>query len=603
MTKVNLKSFDLRTDVECAQKVALVRDCINRSKDAAAEAVAVGYLLERGCRAGFAKLWLLAEIDTRNEEIKEHNKLISELFTLANKYANEKLSKDHWLNQEPADDAEREAQRAKREELDGIGKLEPRDKSRLKKVLIDAREGASRFTRLIKYLFEFDRDYHSGMVSRYSLAFEWVAARFDDNPSVEVDDIKKAIAEADGLEKIIQDQREMNDNTEETKEELDIIQATVREEALSRLATLSAIANLSMDPGTTKDDYGLLLYRKGSTGIDILGDADMPESAISRAVDTLADNLPAPCAPLTEFLGRVVQIGSTVREGYQVNSNAADGSKVTVRRCITIKPDEQGHPQLVISASYADAAPILKAKPKGLEITALPNETLIMRQQNRRRFEKEIISPQIRSLMTLSASADALRADGKPAESEMAWIVDNRALKESKGDDYHPRSIFWRSITEKPTKPIDVEIFRASFGGEVDISDIGLIFEDVLKPWAESKAGDKAKHKLRVSVENDELTVTCGPLLNYATKLQNPIKVAGAVSLRPRDLFDLFLRLLDWKTNKFTIRGDLGGLLQIAWADDFADYEYYLPILNAEGRLETRRICKMMPAVLPIAAE
>lgn len=603
MTKGNPKSFELRTDVECSQKVALVRDCINRSKDAAAEAVAVGYLLDRGCRAGFAKLWLLAEIDTRNAEIKEHNKQLSELYTEANRCANKKLSKDHWLNQPPADATEAAAQQARRDELDRIAKLEPRDKARMKRVTIDAREGASRFTRLVKYLFEFDRDYQASMVSRYCLAFEWVAARFDDKPDVEVDDIKKAIADADGLEKIIQDQREINDNTEETQQEIDIIQAAVREEALKRLAGLTAVANLAIDPGATKDDYGLLLYHKGSTGLEVLGDAYLPNATIERAVESLAGNLPIPCDPMTEFLGRAIQIGSTIREGYEINSTTGDGSKVRVRRCITLRPDDQGHTQLAMSTTYVDAGPVFKATPRKLEITALPHETLIMRQENRRRFEKELASPQIRSLLSLSVSDQPLRADGKPAESDMAWIVDNRALQEHQGDDYAPRTIYWKSIADKKTKPLDVEIFRPCFGGDVDISDIGLIFEDVLKPWAESKAADKAKHRLGVSVENDELTVTCGPQLNYVTKLKNPLKVAGAVSLRPRDIFDLFLRLVDWKTNKFTIRGDLGGLLQIAWTDDFADYEYYLPILNAEGRLETRRICKMTPAVLPIAAE
>jgi len=156
MAKANTKSFELRTDVECAQKVTLVRDCINRSKDAAAEAVAIAYLLERGCQSGFAKLWLLTEFETRNAEIEEHNKQLSELFTEANRYVNEKLSKEHWLNQTPVDAVEAASQQERRDELKRIAGLESRDKNHMRMVRIEAREGSSRFTRLVKYLYNFD---------------------------------------------------------------------------------------------------------------------------------------------------------------------------------------------------------------------------------------------------------------------------------------------------------------------------------------------------------------------------------------------------------------------------------------------------------------
>jgi len=372
---------------------------------------------------------------------------------------------------------------------------------------------------------------------------------------------------------------------------------------LARLANLAAVASLGIDPGNLKDDYGLFLYQKRAGKLEILGDANLPGSSIDRAVLNLAESLPIESDPLCEFIGRVVQVGATIRDNYEINSTTANGGKLTVRRCITVKPNEQGRSQLIVSPLHLDAGPVFKATPKTLEITALPGETLIMRHDNRRKLEREIISPANRSLLTLTMSAQPTQADGTPAESEMAWIVDNRALRDHPVTNYAPRSVFWRNLTAKKDKPLDVELFRPGFGGEIDVSDLGLIFDDVLKPWFEAKAAERSKLTVRVSVENGILTVSCGDKWSSRATLQNPQKSAGVVSLRPRDLFEVLLRLNNWKTRKFAIHGDLGGLLEIAWTDDFADYSYYLPTLNAEARYETRRLCKMEPAALPLAAE
>lgn len=131
MVKGNLKSFELKTIDECEDRLSLARDCLNRSKDGAAEAAGVSYMLHRACEGGEPAKWLTAQIEARNIEIKKHNDDLSDLFKRAKDFMDGKLSKEDHLNKKPADDAEKKVHDAERSELRRISGLSIKEKNKI----------------------------------------------------------------------------------------------------------------------------------------------------------------------------------------------------------------------------------------------------------------------------------------------------------------------------------------------------------------------------------------------------------------------------------------------------------------------------------------
>jgi hypothetical protein len=74
-------------------------------------------------------------------------------------------------------------------------------------VKIDAKEGASSFTEIVKYTFEFDRAIHSSSVYRFATALEWIKGQFKDEEINEIAEIVAAIEAAGGFEAILEEIR------------------------------------------------------------------------------------------------------------------------------------------------------------------------------------------------------------------------------------------------------------------------------------------------------------------------------------------------------------------------------------------------------------
>lgn len=602
MVKGNLKSFELKTIDECEDRLSLARDCLNRSKDGAAEAAGVSYMLHRACEGGEPAKWLTAQIEARNIEIKKHNDDLSDLFKRAKDFMDGKLSKEDHLNKKPADEAEKQVHEAERSELRRISGLSLKEKNKMRRILVEAREGASKYTKLVKFIFQFDKDFHAGMVSRYSLALEWIGSKFDQSVDMEVDDIKKLILDNDGFEKIVLDQREINDNSEESQEQASIISKAIKAAARGKVETMGPIITVPIIPDRTKDGFGLLLFRMVEGEVSVIGDAGLTDYDIDRAVNYQGSKSPIECDPISDFVGKAVELGLVIKDGQEVKGETESGKKIYVQRCLSIKPDDNGNAQLIVSLRNADAAPILRAIPKTAQITAIGNQAFMLRTEDRKNLENEIKNPERRSLISMLPVRDPVRKDGTPAESIMAWKVSNRALADA-GQDNAERSFYWREIEKIDPKPLDIDNFQPIFDGHVDNTDLSLIVDNILEPWTKDKSKEKGKHIVQITVDKDKLRITCGNYEPVVCSFKSEKPVKGSVRVRPRELHQVFTKLRNWSTDKFRLKGDDGGLFQIGWEDQIGAWDFSFPTLTRDGRLETRRIAPMRAPAMPVAAE
>jgi|LakMenEpi03Aug12_release.lakeMendotaPanAssembly.Ray.scaffolds.fasta_scaffold53530_4 hypothetical protein len=69
----------------------------------------------------------------------------------------------------------------------------------LKPVPIEKREGASKYSEVVKYVFEFDKPSHASMVNRFCLAPEWIDQRFKGQLVSNVDEIISKYERAGGF--------------------------------------------------------------------------------------------------------------------------------------------------------------------------------------------------------------------------------------------------------------------------------------------------------------------------------------------------------------------------------------------------------------------
>ena len=193
-------------------------------------------------------------------------------------------------------------------------------------------------------------------------------------------------------------------------------------------------------------------------------------------------------------------------------------------------------------------------------------------------------------------------AEGKPAESPLSWELHNRALAE-KQRPAAAKSFFWTALGKVTAKPLDVDNFSPQFVGTLDDVDLHMINDQLLKPWAANMAGNKAQRAFMLSLKNRELKVSCGdgdPLvLNFKTECEDTINM----KFRIQDMYLLFQLLCDQHVTGYTLAGDEGGLLRLSWEDQNGFFDFYLPTLGSDGKLQSRRVAPMRSGPMLIAAE
>lgn len=553
-------------DVE--RSVASARKYHATSKDAAAEAAAQAYMVWRHTLAPGADPLLekdmKQQIERRNEEIEADNKDVRD---------NTALDKN-----------------------------EKRTRYQSK---IAAREGASPFTIITKYVFDFVRTVDASTIARYAKALEWIDDQFRNIVVQDATAIVAAIKSAGGFEDVIRAARGKPKG--HTANDRDRIQEALRN--LAKQSVDVADAKADMDMALEADDaIVLLLGRYGDGKLEVIADRVVADTEIARWVVEFRDDIALPVDPRTELVAQALDIGKLVAEGAvteYTRHGTVVGDKLREERMVTLRRAANGRAELVVSACRTQASVIVTAV-AGINVDlAPPARPMVLDAKARAALEARLLEGDARSLVDISID------DGLANGGELIWTAVNTALQGHSTEA--ETQVEWKALALLDHKPLQVDGFRASFVTSVASSNLRKLRDDVFgdekrdtgnkqeEEEAEPKDG-KAKGKKANKIKLVRLIFDGGSLslqvVGKAQQLTIPLERAVTrrveMQFRLRDVRDLVRKLTErHMADAFQLAGDAKHMLSISWSDDHGTFNVHVPTADGEGRLIYTRLSEM----------
>jgi hypothetical protein len=600
MTTENEKTKQPLNPDDLSQFIANARSSFQSYRQSAASAAGNVYLLWRDTQAHGApregRDWIAEVIEKRNDEIKKNNESVKSDKKYVDDYKNGKLSKDELVNQVGKNKEEKDLIAAEKKRLDDLVKKDDKYWDGLKLVPIEKRDGASKFTEVVKYVFEFDKPSHASMVNRFCLALEWIDQRFKGQIVSNVDEIISEFEQAGGFEVAVEDQRLIKNNDNTLSEDREIIAKRNYDDTRAALKGASPLGSVGLEARHEQDGLVLMIARYEGGNAHIVVELPAGEGEFKRLISRYENPNLLPVSDTTEFISRVMELGSLVSEG---EGSSEDGVK-TERLVLTNMKD--GKPELMVSASNADSAAIVKVQPKEMIDLGITEDQLYLKTSWRKELEKNISSYEKRRLIDFTYDLQPKDKTGKKdVDASMAWASCNGALKDA-GRSSATQQYYWYPITKLESRPLEPKYFEPSVRFVLKSDDLRTIYRGPLKAWEESKDSAKTSKMVTLKNEGESLHVTIkegGSVTVGTEKAEGPVTV---VRFRPRDLANLFSMLSHQHGSDYHFEIDDAGLLMVAWEDKFASYQVYLPTATKDGRLESRKVAPMRIS-LPMAAE
>lgn len=560
MTKVNSNSRTTQTVTAATVQsdIASANSCHSTSKGQAAEAVAYALLAWRAAQGPkatkIAKAWAEQEIAKRNQEIDQRN------------------------------DEFRKA------------------KSKERLVRVDMKETAARFTKWVKFVFDFRLSSQASLVSRYSQVIEWADWQFKGKEIHSASDITQAIDAAGGFEEVLAAKRGDKERSKEKRKPAANDNHALAEQVLDQIKA-SAVSTKPVATYETAiegdDKFVVSLGRSKDGKVDVISTVLLPAEGTDHVLWLFEDDLGPKVPATTAFVAQVLELAEIVPEGRSTRhkeDDVAAGKPLKEERALTLAASN-GAVTLAVSALHADACVVIEAQPTSTQVKlGVPTQHMLMQRRDHTALAEALRGRSTRALIAISANTDA-------AGHLLSWTT-TPAVGSADTHVWHPLS----NHTHKPLTP---DGFVASVTIEVKAADISRLFDERLsKLEKKASSGPKATKKgVRTSKKLDRtkkaitLTFTQGEL-RYSMEadidlvLPSTGAVASPVALRfrPGDLVVLTRKLKTLKATVFKVSADTGGMLRISWSDSLGEYSIYQPTVNHNGHLETKRVTPMTPA-------
>lgn len=550
------------------QEVQRARKWHASSKEAAAQAAAHAYIVWRNTLAPGADALLTKDmqerIEQRNEEIDAHNTRVQENSTL-NK--NEK-QKRYQSN-------------------------------------IAAREGASPFTIITKYVFDFVRNADASTIARYAKALEWIDGQFGNIVVQDAADIVAAIKSAGGFEDVIRAARGKHKG--HTTDDRDRIRTALRD--LAKQTVDAADAKAEMDVALEADDaIVLLLGRYGDGKLEVIADRVVGDMEIAQWVAEFRDDITLPVDPRTELVAQALDIGKLVAEGTvteYTRHGTVVGEKLREERMVTLRRAANGRAELVVSACRTQASVVVTAVADTSVDLVPPAQPMVLDAKARATLDACLLDGDARSLVKISLD------DGLANGGDLIWTAVNTALQGH--SDEAETQVEWKALALLDHKPLQVDGFRPSFVTSVAAGNLRKLRDDVFgdekrdtgnKPEekeAEPKEG-KAKGKkankaklLRLTFDASSLSLqVVGKTQQVTIPLERAVTRRVEMHFRLRDVRDIVRKLTDrHMADAFQLAGDAKHMLSISWSDDHGTFNVHVPTADGEGRLIYTRLSEM----------
>lgn len=588
-------SFDATTETVTAN-IKSAKSAYAASNDSAALSAGNIYLvwLETLAPQAHADLatWMNNQIADVNKTIDEHNEAERALKARVGNFRSSSLDKSDPLSIEAKNDHERAEQAADRESLTKLTILSKTDWAARRKVRIEHRENASKFSMIVRFTLGLYAPADASIVSRYAKVVQWIEDNFAGKALGDVDEIVTAIKAAGGFDRVINAQR---GNPDPDNEELSDSDKKAIAEALTELsnsAVMNAPARASFDMAADGFTEGIvtLLGRYKNGKVEVVAGAPVAGRELDHALSELDPALIKPSDDTTELIARVLSIGDLVSVGESTNKRDADlksGAALPSERVLALVPWDSGGVQLIISARYADASIVVKATTSLADFDSL-GPIAMLPAEDLDKLRRLLESPTQRSLIEVAVSGP-----------DLIWTASNTALVKAKSTKA-TRTFEFVDISMVGHKPLNVTMFRETARTTLTTSaleGINAKVFDATRPTAK-----QAVKPIEFLFTAEKLTVSGNAKVVHEIPISAAIAGVESLSVRAGDLFGLIKLLLALKPTVFDLSADPGGLLKISWKDRLANYEVFLPTVLSDGKLNPRRVEPMRPTVTSSAA-
>jgi hypothetical protein len=453
-----------------------------------------------------------------------------------------------------------------------------------KQVKIDARAGASKFTSLVKYVFCFVKPADASLVSRHAKVLEYIEQHKDELAGVfTVDAIVALLDAAGGFEAALEKAR----STEPANsDKVRAATLTKIKEAMDRVDDSNELA-ITAKYGT--NGYVFLVGRSTATGVTICGQLDISnDNEAEELLFKIDEDVIGSAEPTVDFMARVVSIGELVREGREGNvtkdgTNAGEKHKVTRTYSLT---NFGGKQNMVVSARYGEASAVVHAWPKSEIIvgTVEEGQGLLLDPSTSSMTTKLFSNAARRLLMTVNVGP------GDP-EAPVHWKV----VTDLNGDE-ESITFAWKSMYHQMHCPIDMRNFDPNSTISLTHADLRQVYSEYLHEWLGTKKDDKNVGKaLTVAIDGINFAVGHEAFGHKSYAFGSKQGASASLQMRPRDVVDLFRKLIELNVPHVALHCDTDGLLAASWGDNVGDYIIYLPTIDKRGGLDRTCLGQMKP--------
>lgn len=563
---------------------AAARKAYVASKDSAMEAVAHVYLVYLNTLSDDGKDWLDKQIKKRNHDIEKHNNDIPARKEAAAAF-NAVLAKNPKATaaKQVVDDA----------------KLTEEQWALQKRSKIDTpRKGASSFTTICRLVLEFDHEYHASNTSRYCTVLEWLDAQFKNRHVTSITPLVEALKEAGGFEKVLFMQRHGEpDEAGYSVGDREIIEKALKDKMKTAIADADAKASFSMAPSYATSDNVVIMYGRYDNGtVSIIDELPLENSEIDGMLRKLNNRALLPVDDATEFMSRALSLGELIDTGkktkYRV-SKVAGAEHAKEYSLLSMVPDSTGS-KLLISGCMASASVVVHAKPSANIAHNLvqTQDYLYMRKPCRKTLTAKLYDRAERTLYTLSRDPAPVRNDGTTSGSAISWCLTNSALKDS-GRDTATRRLFWGYMANDNLHPLDIEPYADQFSVTLTQSDVQKLFVEHLKQFKSVSPFKKGAQPMKLKFEAGKLTVIFKGQNDYVLPITATLDKAYELTLRPKDVSNLFAKLHQLGVSDVTLSGNISGVLKASFAHQTGQYDVYLPTCDDHLHLSPKFFAKI----------
>ena len=565
------------------------------SKDFAMQAVAHVYLVYHNTLSDDGKDWLEKQIAKRNGEIAKHNDAIPARKETAAAFKAE-LSKNPQAvaSKQVMEDAnltEEEWTLEKRSKID------------------TPRKGASSFTTICRLVLHFDHEYHASNTSRYCAILEWLDAKFKNHKLTSITPLVNALKDAGGFEKVLFMQRHGEpDEAGYSAGDRDIIEKALKDKIKKAIAAADAKTSFSMAPSYATSDNVVVMYGRYDNGtVAIIDELPLENSEIDGMLRKLNNKALLPVDDATEFVSRVLSLGELIDTGKETTHRVSKiaGAKLAQEySLLSMVPDGAGS-KLLISGCMTSASVVVHAKPgaKIAENLVQTQDYLYMLKPSRNTLAAKLRDRTERSLYELSRDPVPVLNNGKASGSAMSWCLTNTALSEE-GRDTAERRLFWGYMAKDNYQPVDVELYDEHFSVTITQAGIGKLFIEHLKQFKSVSPNKKGAQPMKLKFEADKLTVIFKGQNDYVLPITAALDKAFELTLRPKDVFNLFAKLHQFGVCDVTLSGNISGVFKASFSDETGDYDVYIPTCVADLSLWPKFFAKInAPVPVHLSAE